>query len=129
MADDPQIVYEYSNGNSVSFKTNDLRIEYFRDGLLMSRRPDGKLYVDDPGVEYRTFTFSAIISGADMNELNTVQMAAITYDATYPRITKIYFNGATTITNIEVVCTSFSGTDLGNGFWSVQMTLTEYNTA
>ena len=129
MANEYQITYEYSNGNSVAFKTNDLTITYNRDGLVVSKRPDGNIYVDDPGIESRTFTFSAIISGADMNELNTVQMAAITYDATYPRITKIYFAGAVTITNIEVVCTAFSGSDLGNGWWNAQMTLTEYTTA
>jgi hypothetical protein len=129
MADEAQIIYEYSVGADVSFKTNDLIISYHREGLSVSKRPDGNIYVDDPGIEHRKFSFSAIISGADMNELNTVQMAAITYDATYPRIKKIYFAGAVTITNIEVVCTSFSGTDLGNGFWNVQMVLEEYTTA
>jgi len=129
MADEAQIVYEYSAGSDVSFKTNNLSIAYHREGLSVSKRPDGNIYVDDPGIEYRTFTFSAIISGADMNELNTVQMAAITYDATYPRITKIYFAGAVTIINIEVVCTSMVGTDLGNGFWNISMVLEEYTTA
>jgi hypothetical protein len=128
MADEAQIIYEYTNGNTVEFKTSDLKITYLRHNLVVRHRPDGNIYVDDPGLEQRTFTFSAIISGADMNEMNTVQMAGITYDATYPRIQKIYFAGATTITNIEVVLTALVGQDLGNGKWNCTITLTEYTT-
>jgi len=129
MADEAQVIYEYSNGNTVEFKTNDLRIEWKRHFMTVEPRPDGNIYVNDPAVSQRIFTFSATISGADMNELNTVQTAAITYDGTYPRITKIYFSGAVTITNIEIAVTSLTGTDLGNGFWEVQCTMKEYTSA
>ena len=129
MADEAQIDWEYVNGSSIEFKTSDLKITYNRLFQDVTVRPDGNLYVDDPGKVQRTFTFTAIITGATMNTLNTVMTASITYDATYPRIKTIYFTGATTITNIECAMTSLVATDLHNGFWHVAVTLTEYNTA
>lgn len=129
MADEYQIDWEYTNGNSIEFKTNDLQITWDRLYMSVEARPDGNLYVVDPGVVQRTFTFSSTLTGATLNTLNTVMTAAITYDATYPRITKIYFAGATTITNIECAMTSLTATDLGSGMWDVNVTLTEYNTA
>lgn len=125
MADEAQVIYEYSVGASVSFKTDNLMISYKRLFMTMTSRPDGKIYVDDPGKAQRTFTCTAIITGATMNTLNTVQTAAITYDATYPRLTTIYFAGVTTITNIEVALTELKATDQGNGFWSVDVTFME----
>jgi len=127
MADEAQVIYEYSAAQTVEFKTNDLSITYHRHGLQKTIRPDGKMYVDDPGIEYRKFSFSAVISGADMNELNTVHTAAITYSGLYPRIQKIYFTGATTITNVEVFIPDggLTGTDLGNGFWLVRCLMEE----
>jgi hypothetical protein len=129
MADEAQIIYEYTNGNTISFKTNNLKITYHRHFLEVAPRPDGNIYVDDPGAEQRVFTFSAIITGADMNTLDGVQMAAITYDATYPRIQKIYWDGATTETNIPIAITALSTQDMGNGFWNVNITMEEYTTA
>ena len=128
MAGEAQIIYEYTNGNTVEFKTNDLRIEYKRHGLIVSTRPDGNIYVDDPGVQQRVFSFTAIIPGADADEMDTVQMAAITYDATYPRIQKIYWTGATTETNIPVAITSYSVSDLGYGQWEASVVMEEYTT-
>ena len=127
MADEAQVIYEYAAAATVEFKTNDLSITYHRHGLKKSTRPDGKMYVDDPGVEYRKFSFTAIISGADMNELNTVHTAAITYSGLYPRITKIYFAGAVFITDIEVFIPDggLTGSDLGNGFWHVNCLMEE----
>ena len=127
MADEAQVIYAYTAAGTVEFKTNDLSITYHRYGLKKSTRPVGKMYVDDPGVEYRKFSFTAIISGANMNELNTVQMAAITYSGLYPRITKIFFVGATVIENIEVFIPDggLTGTDLGNGFWHVRVLMEE----
>ena len=125
MADEAQIIYEYSAGNDVSIKTDDLKIDYNRLFITVTPRPDGKMYVDDPTVIQRVFTGTGIISGADMNEMNTAQTAAITYSGLYPRIKKIYFAGATTISNVEVVLTAFSGTDQGNGWWKVSFTMTE----
>ncbi len=126
MADEAQIIYEYSNGNDVSIKTWDLVITYNRLFMTKTPRPDGKIYVDDPAIIQRVFTGTGLISGADMNELNTVQTAAITYSGGFPRIKKIYFAGAVTITNVEVVLENgWSGRDAGNGFWFVAFTMTE----
>ena len=126
MADEAQIIYEYSAGNDVSIKSNDLKITYNRLFMTVTARPDGKIYVDDPAITQRVFTGTGIISGADMNELNTAQTAAITYSGLYPRIKKIYFSGAVTISNVEVVLMNgWSGTDQGNGFWNVSFTMTE----
>lgn len=126
MADEAQIIYEYSAGNDVSIKTSDLEIEYHRLFMTITARPDGKIYVDDPAIIQRVFTGTGIISGADMNELNTVQTAAITYSGLYPRIKKIYFSGAVTITNVEIVLENgWKGRDMGNGFWSVRFTMRE----
>jgi hypothetical protein len=126
VADEAQIIYEYSAGSDVSIKTNDLKITYNRLFMTITARPDGKIYVDDPGIKQRIFTGTGIISGADMNELNTVQTAAITYSGLYPRIKKIYFAGAVFIENVEVVLDNgWSGSDLGNGFWEVSFSMTE----
>jgi len=125
MADVAQVIYEYAAASTISFKTNDLTISYHRYGFSISRRPDGKMHTDDPGIEYRKFTFSAIISGVTMNILNTVQMAAITYSGLYPRLTTINLDGDTTLSNIEIAITSLSSTDLGNGWWGIQCTMEE----
>jgi hypothetical protein len=125
MADEAQVIYEYTAGNTISFKTNNLRIKYDRLFMKVTARPDGKVYVNDPGKAQRTFSCSAIITGATMNTLNTVQTGSITYDSTYPRLTTIYFAGGTTITNIEVVVTELTATDAGNGYWNVDITFVE----
>ena len=126
MADEAQIIYEYTNGNDVSIKTNDLKVRYMRAHVSRTTRPDGKKYVDDPGITYRIFTGTGIISGTDQNEMDTVQMAAITFDASYPRIKKIYWTGATTESNIVVELIEFEANDLGSGFWEVAFTMEEY---
>ena len=125
MADEAQVIYEYTAGNTISFKTDNLTISYKRLFMTMTSRPDGKIYVDDPAKPQRTFSCTSIISGATLNTLNTVQTGSITYDATYPRLTTIYFAGATTITNVEVALTELKATDQGNGFWSVDVTFVE----
>ena len=127
MADEAQIIYEYVNGSTISFKTNDLKITYHRWGQKISRRPDGKMHVDDPGIEYRKFSFSAVITGNTMDTLDGVQMAAITYSGAYPLIQKIYWDGDSTETNIEVVIPDggLVTSDMGNGFWNVQITMEE----
>ena len=126
MADEAQIIYEYVNGSDVSIRTNDLIITYERIHVQRTLRPDGNFYVDDPDKPRRIFTGTGIISGTDQNEMNTVQMGTITFDGSYPRIKKIYFTGATTLSNIVVELTTFSAGDLGFGFWNVSFTMTEY---
>lgn len=125
MADEAQIIYEYSVGADVEIKTNDLKIDIQRLFVQITTRPDGKIYVDDPAKVQRIFTGSGIISGADANELHDVQNTTITYDGTYPRIKKIYWAGATFESNIPVFG-HFVLEDLGSERWNVKFTLTEY---
>jgi len=125
MADEAQVIYEYVNGSTISFKTNNLSITYKRLFMTITSRPDGKIYVDDPAKPQRFFSCTSIITGSVLNTLNTVQTGSITYDATYPRLTTIYLAGGTTLTNIEVVLTDLKATDLGNGKWSVDVTFAE----
>ena len=126
MADEAQVIYEYTAGNTISFKTSNLTITYNRLFMTVTSRPDGKIYVDDPGKAQRTFSCTSIITGATLATLNTVQTAAITYDATYPRLTTINLaTGTTALTNIEVALTDLKVTDQGSGMWSVDVTFTE----
>lgn len=129
MADEYQIDWEYTNGNSIVFKTEDLTIKWERLYMEVQTRPDGNIYVVDPGKVKRTFSFTSVLTGATLNTLNTVYTAAITYDATYPRIKTIYLAGATTLTNIECAMTSLTADDLGSGMWNVSVVLEEYTTA
>ena len=125
MANEAQIIYEYSVGADVEIKTNDLRITINRLFVKMPARPDSNIYVDDPAIIQRVFTGTGVISGADANELHDVQIAAITYDGTYPRIKKIYWTGAVFEANIPVFG-HFTFGDLGSERWNVSFTLTEY---
>ena len=67
MANESQIIYEYTNGNTVEIKTNDLSIDMQRLYVNVVARPDGKIYVDDPGIVQRVFTGTGTIVGADAN--------------------------------------------------------------
>ena len=126
MADEAQVIYEYAVGTSISFKGS-LKITYNRLFMTITSRPDAKIYVDDPAKIQRTFSCASIITGAVYNTLNTVQTGAITYDATYPRLTSINLaTGTGALTNIEVVLENgWTATDLGSGQWSVDLTFTE----
>jgi len=126
MADEAQVIYEYTVGNTISFKGS-LKIKYDRIGMTITTRPDGKVYVDDPGKPQRTFFCTSIITGAVLATLNTVQMAAITYDASYPNLTTINLaTGTTALTDIEVVLDNgWTAADLGSGMWSVDLVFVE----
>jgi hypothetical protein len=125
MANEYQIIYEYTDGNTISFKTNDLSIQYIRHKLQVTPTIDGTIVVTDPAITQRIFTFSAIISGNDMDTLDGVQMASITYSGAYPKIQKIYWDGASTEENVEVAITSLTTSDQGGGWWKVNITMAE----
>jgi len=127
VADEAQIIYEYVNGSTIEIKTNDLKIDMNRLFVSITARPDGNIYVDDPGIVQRIFTGTGVITGANANTLHDVQIAAIIFDGTYPRIQKIYWTGATTETNIPISA-HFVFSDLGSGMWGVEFTMTEYTT-
>jgi hypothetical protein len=59
-----------------------------------------------------------------MDTLDSVQMASITYGADYPRIQKIYWDGDSTETNIEVALTRLEARDMGAGRWNVTVEFT-----
>jgi hypothetical protein len=125
MADEYQVTYEYSAGNSITFKTDDLNIEYINPGYHEDVRVDGIIVVTDPGYSYKRFTFTAILEGATMDTFDTVLTGAIDHTGAYPRITKIYWNGATTETNIEVGRPKVRTIDRSAGWWHVAVTLGE----
>lgn len=125
MADEAQVIYEYTDGNTISFKTNDLQIKFTRPKMRIDTRVDGTIVVTDPGNSQVVLIFSATISGNDMDTLHGVQTGAITYSGGYPRVQKIYWDGDSTETNLEVALTSMTVTDKGAGWWQVNITLME----
>lgn len=125
MANEYQVIYEYVNGSTITFKTNNLKISIIRPHLKVTTRVDGVRVVSDTAHIYRAFAFNARISGATMNTLHDVQMAAIVYTGAYPRIQKIYWDGATFESNIEVALTQLEVTDQGAGWWDVSIVMEE----
>ena len=124
MADVYQIPWEYSDGNTISFKTNDLKVTYRRLEWV-DTRVDGTRVVTSTGQAWRIFNFTATISGDDMDTLDGVMMASITYSGAYPRITTMYWDGNSTETNIETIMTKLEVLDKGQGWWNVAITLEE----
>ena len=127
MADEDQIIYEYSAVGTVPIKTSGLKIQYFRWGMKHKVRPDGKTVTSDPGIEYRKFVVTGTINGNDAKELNDVQMTTIVYDATYPRLVKLYFDGDSTEPNIKVAILDgdLTMSDMSNGWWDINVIFTE----
>lgn len=126
MADEYQFEYEYSDGNKISFKTNDMKIDYRREKLRVDTAIDGTRTVVDPNTtQYRVFTFSAYLTGDNMDTLDGVQMGSITYTGAYPRNQKLYWDGDSTETNIEVVITSLTSQQVGHAHWLVNITAEE----
>ena len=129
MADVPQVVYEYSAGNSISFFTENLSIEYRRTHMFVDVRVDGSIYVSDADIVQRVFRCTAHnLSGSTINTLNTQYTGGIDYSGAYPRLTAIYFAGATTITNVEVALTRLKVIDMGQGYWTAELEFTEKTT-
>ena len=127
MADEDQIIYEYSAVGTVPIKTSGLKIQYFRWGMKHTVRPNGSIHITDPGIEYRKFMVSGVINGNDAKELNDVQMTTIVYSGVYPRLVKLYFDGDSTESNIEVAILDgdLTMSDKGNGWWDINVTFTE----
>lgn len=121
------IEYEYSDGNQIDFNTEDLKITYHRDSMSIDARADGTRVVTDPSYEWREFHFTSVLTGANMNTLDGVQMAAITYSGAYPRIKTLTWASGETETNIEVVIPDggLVVSDAGNGQWNVDVTMLE----
>ncbi len=127
MADEYQVIWEYTNGNTISFKTDNLQIRYRKPGMRTDIRVDGIKVVTDPGNRQYIFTFTATLSGDDMDTLDSVERGAIDYTGAYPRIQKIYWDGDSTETNIEVAIPDGGLTvvDFGEAGWVVNIIMEE----
>jgi hypothetical protein len=120
------IVWEYSDGNTISFNTDDLKVEIRKPYFSVDVRVDGTIVVVDPDIRQRVFTFSSTITGANANTLHDqVNGTSIDYSGAYPKIQTLTWVSGTTETNIEVAITSLSLSDLGNGQWGVNVTMVE----
>ena len=121
MADEYQVEYEYTSGNTIQFKTDDMRVRPVRSGLHIDTRVDGTRVVTDPGHTYRVITCTAYLDGDDMDTLDSVQSAAIVYSGGFPRLKKIYWDGDSTETNVEVALVDVNELDRGAGWWLVSL--------
>ena len=121
MADEFQVEYEYSAGNTITFKTDDMRVAPVRPLLRVDTRVDGIRVVTDPGFSYRVITCTALIDGDTMDTLDSVQGAAIDYTGAYPRLKKIYWDGDSTETNVEVALMDMNEIDRGAGWWLMSL--------
>jgi hypothetical protein len=120
MADEYQVDWEYSAGNSIAFKTNDLQVEYIHPGYHEDVRVDGTIVVTDPGNSYRQFTWTATLTGNDMDTLDAVLVGTITHTGLYPRLKKIYWDGNSFEENVEVGRLFVRTLDRGAGHWHIQ---------
>ena len=123
MADEYQVEYEYSAGNTISFKTDDMRVATVRPDLRVDTRVDGVRVVTDSGISYRVITCTALLDGNTMDTLDSVQGAAIDYTGAYPRLKKIYWDGDSTETNVEVALMDMNEIDRGAGWWLMSLRL------
>lgn len=125
MADEYQIEYEYVNGSTISIKASTVKAKTIRPHLKIYTRVDGTRVVSDTGYAYRVVTAQALISGNDADTLDAVQNASITYSGAYPRLKKIYWDGDSTESNVEVALMSYDVSDVGGGWWSLQVVFEE----
>ena len=125
MVDAAQVIYEHTAGNTLSFKTDNLTITILRPFLSIDARPDGNKLVTDNNVFQRIFKCSAKLTGDNWKVLHDWLIGSITYSGIYPRLTTVYFDGDTTISNIEVAITQCSARDMGDGWWMVNIQFTE----
>lgn len=119
-----QCTYEYVDGSTITFITNDMKVRIVRPLLKVHTMGDGTRKVSDPNVgDYLEITCTSIITGNTMDTLHSVQTGSITYSGAYPRLTVIYWDGDSTETNYEVALTELEAQDLGN-YWRVSLTFT-----
>ena len=125
MADEPQIVYTHSLGNSINLFTNNGRFSIAFPNKTIERQPNKVGITVDPNQEYRIVECTAVMSSTDMNTLVGYLMpsSAPTYDSTYPNIT-MKIDGSTTWTILCAV-TGLNAAPLIDGKWSVSIQFTE----
>jgi hypothetical protein len=125
MVDTAQVTYEHTAGNTLSFFTNDLKIKINRLFMDITARPDGVLKVTDPTVIQREFSCSAIMSADNYKILYDWYVAAITYTGDYPRLSAVYLDGDTILTNIEVAIVGLEASMVAANTWRVAVAFKE----
>ena len=129
-----QVEYEHDVAEAhIKFTTNDLKVTWVFPDKIVNRKPGsaaGAGKVVDLNKTYRVFSGTSSLSAADFNEMHTqIQPAAApTYTGVYPRLTLVKLGAGVDWTNVEVVCTGFSGTMRGDGTWFVEFQFTAQTT-
>ena len=128
MVDTPIILYTHADASTLSFFATNVSIRWAFPNKTISRQPNKVGITTDRNDEYRVVTCTAILSGDDLNTLNTAMMpaAAPTYDATDPKIL-IYLDGDTSLT-ILCAITELEASHQTSGQWAVSVTFTERST-
>ena len=126
-----QVTYEHDNAEAhIEFTTNNLKIAYNFPGKMVHRATGGAAgegKVIDLNKTFRVFSGSSTLTAANFKEVDTQirPASAPDYTGAYPRLTVVNLGAGQSWTNVEVVCTGFSGTMRGDGQWIVTFEFTE----
>lgn len=119
------IELEYTSGNTVSFPTDNLEIQYQRHRMTFDISADGDIMVNDQNISQRTFTCTCLLDASDAKDLNDHYVSDISYGASYPQITTLYWEGGTTETDILCAIANLKMSSRPDGQWTVSITLKE----
>ena len=126
-----QVTYEHDAAEAhIDFTTNNLKVAWVFPGKIVNRQAGsaaGAGKVVDLNKTYRMFSGSSTLTALNFIEMDTQirPAAAPTYTGLYPRLTVVKLGAGQSWTNVEVVCTGFSGMMRGDGQWDVQFEFTE----
>lgn len=126
-----QVTYEHDAAEAhITLTTNNLKVTWIFPDKIVHRATGGAAgegKVIDLNKTYRVFSGSSSLSAADLKEMDTQirPASAPDYSGLYPRLTVVKLGAGEEWTNVEVVCTGFSGTMRGDGKWLVQFEFTE----
>lgn len=126
-----QVIYEHDVAEAhIDFTTNNLKITWMFPDKTVHRATGGAAgegKVIDLNKTYRVFSGSSTLTALNFIEMDTQirPAAAPDYNTVYPRLTVVNLGAGQSWTNVEVVCTGFSGSMRGDGQWDVQFEFTE----
>ena len=126
-----QVTYEHDVAEAhIDLTTNNLKVVWMFPGKEVIRATGGAAgegKVIDLNKTYRVFSGSSTLTAAEFKEMDTQirPAAAPDYTGAYPRLTVVNLGAAESWTNVEVVCTGFSGMMRGDGNWIVTFEFTE----
>ena len=128
MADTAQVTYTHSEGNSIDFFTNNVKIDWLMDNKKVEFKNNKVGISVDSNRCMRQVSCSAILTSANLNTLNGYlrPASAATYDGTYPNV-KVYRDGTNSYTILCMV-TQCSATMTADSQWLVSITFTERST-